>query len=77
MNDNGRKPSSNQSGNEYPWWHSGAKCLAALLWIFTLAVAWRATFSYDGWTWPVVGALVFSLVLSFLVSCVAMASRKQ
>jgi len=77
MNGNGRKPSSKQSGNERPWWHSGSHCLAALLWCFTLAVVWHGTFGWDGMTWPAIGTFSFSLVFAVLASCVAMAGSKR
>ena len=80
MNDNGRnKQSSKQCKyhDECPWWHSGLKSLAASLWAFTLAVAWRVTFSYDGWTVSSALLLGFSLVLSVMISGVVMASESQ
>jgi uncharacterized membrane protein YhaH (DUF805 family) len=71
MNDNGRKPSGKQSGNEYPWWYSGSYCLTALFWCFTLAVAWRGTFSAEGMTITVVTTFVVSLALAVLQSSMA------
>jgi len=80
-NDNGRKPSSEQQCNECgndqrPWWHSGSHCLAALLWCFTLAVAWRGTFGAEGMTWPVIGTFALGLVLAVVQSSMASVKGK-
>lgn len=78
MNGNGRKPSSKQSErDEHPWWHSGSHCLAALLWCFTLAVAWRGIFSGREMTLSFVGALVVGLSLAILQSSMASVKGKR
>ena len=75
MGDNGSKISRNRPrGNDQrPWWHSGSKCVAVLSWMFTLAVAWRGTFGYDGWTQSSGLLLISSLASSILASGLAMA----
>ena len=78
-NSNGKKPSAEQckcDSDQRPWWHSGSHCLAALLWCFTLAVAWRGTFGENGMTGSVIGMLVFGLVLAALQSAMASARGK-
>jgi len=78
MNGNGRKPSSKQPAHdECPWWHSGSKCVAMTLWIFTLAVAWQGAFDYNGWTLSSVVLLVLSFVLSVTMGCGALALGRQ
>lgn len=77
MNDNGSKTSRKLKPDDRPWWHSGSKCLAASLWTFTLAVAWRVTFSYNGWTTSSALLLGFGLVLSIMVSGTIAASENR
>jgi len=77
MNGNGSKTSRKSKIDNRPWWHSGSKCLAASLWTFTLAVAWRVTFSYNGWTMSSALLLGFGLVLSIMVSGVIATSGSR
>lgn len=81
MSDNGRKPNSKQQcdcdNDQHPWWHSGSHCLAALLWCFTLAVAWHCTFDPDKWTGASAVLLGVSLVLAVLQSSMASVRGKR